>query len=92
MEKIFFYGTDCPHCDAMKPLIAKLAFETGIVLDERDVWKSQSHFRVYENYQNDVAKEDPECVGLPFFYDTKTKEYLCCEVSYRKLKAWAVLK
>lgn len=91
-SKIFFYGTDCPHCDAMRPLIAKLAFETGVVLDERDVWKNQGHFRAYENYQDSVKKHDPECDGLPFFYDTKTSEYLCGEVSYRKLKAWAVLK
>jgi thiol-disulfide isomerase/thioredoxin len=91
-NKLFFYGTDCPHCDAMRPLIAKLAFDTEITLDERDVWTSQADFRIYENYQDSVKKKDPECDGLPFFYDVKTKEYLCGEVSYRALKTWAMLK
>ncbi len=91
-HKLFFYGTDCPHCDAMRPLIGKLAFDAGIILDERDVWTNQADFRLYENYQNHVAKTDPECMGLPFFYDTKTGSYLCGEVSYKELLAWAVLE
>lgn len=76
----------------MRPLIAKLAFDTGIILDERDVWKNQADFRIYENYQDLVKKTDPECEGLPFFYDTQTGTYLCGEVSYRELKAWAVIE
>ena len=88
---LFFYGTDCPHCDAMRPLIGKLAFETGITPDERDVWTSQKDFRLMENYQDAVKKDDPECDGLPFFYNTKTGAYLCGEVSYKVLKAWAML-
>lgn len=89
---LFFYGTDCPHCEAMRPLIAKLAFDTGIVLDERDVWTSQADFRIYENYQDLVRKNDPDCYGLPFFYNTKNKSYLCGEVNYKTLKAWAVVE
>ena len=91
-NKIFFYGTDCPHCEAMRPLMAKLAFDTGIVFDERDVWKNQSDYRIYENYQNEVTKKDPDCVGLPFFYDIHNNTYLCGEVSYRTLKEWAMLQ
>jgi thiol-disulfide isomerase/thioredoxin len=89
---LFFYGTDCPHCEAMRPLIAKLAFETGIILDERDVWVSQADYRIYENYQNQVRVNDPDCLGLPFFYNTTTKAYLCGEVNYRTLKKWAVVE
>lgn len=91
-DKIFFYGTDCPHCEVMRPLIAKLAFDTGIVFDERDVWKNQSDYRIFENYQNQVMKKDPDCSGLPFFYNTRNHTYLCGEVSYRALKAWAMLQ
>lgn len=89
---LFFYGTDCPHCEAMRPLIAKLAFEKGIILDERDVWMSQADFRIYENYQDAVRKNDPDCYGLPFFYNTTNNEYLCGEVNYKTLKAWAVVE
>lgn len=86
---LFFIGTDCPHCDAMRPLVAKLEFETGIHLDERDVWKNETDYRLMENYQNQVQIHDPECDGLPFFYNTATKTYLCGEVNYKTLKDWA---
>jgi len=86
---LFFIGTECPHCDAMRPLVAKLEFETGIRLDERDVWKSESDYRLMENYQNEVKISDPNCDGLPFFVDPKTKKYLCGEVNYKTLKDWA---
>lgn len=88
---ICFFGNECSHCDTMRPLIAKLTFDTGIILDERDVWKSQEDFRLMENYQDEIKKTDPECDGMPFFYNTETKAYLCGEVSYKTLKEWAVL-
>jgi len=84
-----FVGTECPHCDIMRPLVAKLEFETGIKIDERDVWKSESDYRILENYQSDVIKTDPECDGIPFFMNTKTGKFLCGEVSFKKLKDWA---
>ena len=75
----------------MRPLVAKLEYETGIRLDERDVWKSQADYRLMENYQDSVKIKDPDCDGLPFFYDPKTKSYLCGEVNYKQLKAWATV-
>lgn len=72
----------------MRPLVAKLAFETGIILDERDVWKSESDFRLLENYQQ--ATGDDECRGLPFFINTETGDFLCGEVNYKTLKSWAM--
>lgn len=87
---IFFVGTKCPHCDIMRPLIAKLFFETGIVIEERDIWKSEKDFRILENYRAEILKKDPDCDGIPLFYNTKTGRYLCGEVSYKKLKEWAM--
>ncbi len=85
---IFFYGTDCPHCELMTPLLAKASFETGVVFDEREVWENQANFRVFENYQELVKKNDPECDGLPFLYCVETGDYLCGEVNYKTLKSW----
>lgn len=90
MSLIFFYGHECPHCEAMRPLLMKLAFETGITCEERDVWSSEADYRTLENYQQAIQREDPLCEGLPFFYDTVHKTYLCGAVSYKKLKAWAL--
>jgi hypothetical protein len=82
-----FTGTDCPHCEVMRPLVAKLIYETGAEIEERDTWKSQSEYRLLENYQSAVG--DRDCDGIPFFYNTESGDYLCGEVSYKKLKAWA---
>lgn len=86
---LFFVGTDCPHCESMKPLVAKLEFDTGIRLDMRDVWANESDYRLLENYRAVVIKTDPECDGLPFFYDRNGGSYLCGEVNYNTLKDWA---
>lgn len=87
-----FVGTDCPHCNTMRPLVAKLGFEEGLIIQERDVWKNERDARLLENYQSEVMKNDPECDGIPFFYNTRNATYLCGEVSYKSLKAWALDK
>ena len=84
---LMFTGTECPHCDVMRPLVMKLAHDTALMIEEYDTWKSQAHFRLMENYQREI--QDPECDGIPFFYNTKTRKHLCGEVSYKKLKEWA---
>lgn len=86
---LMFIGTECPHCDVMRPLVAKLAFETGLAIDERDVWKSERDARLLENYRAEIIKSDPDCDGIPFFYNTNTKKYLCGEANYKSLKNWA---
>lgn len=87
MSLLMFTGTECPHCEIMRPLAARLTYETGIALEERDTWKKQSDYRLLENYQTAVG--DPDCDGIPFFYNTDTGAFLCGEVSYKELKAWA---
>jgi thiol-disulfide isomerase/thioredoxin len=84
---LFFTGTECPHCALMRPLVAKLSFETGLVVEERDTWKSETDYRLLENYQEEIG--DHECQGIPFFYNTDSKAFLCGEVSYKELKKWA---
>ena len=84
---LMFVGTECPHCMAMRPLLGKLTFETGLVVEERDTWKNKSDYRLMENYQE--AAGDKDCDGIPFFYNTATGGYLCGEVNYKTLKKWA---
>ena len=84
---LMFVGTECPHCALMRPLVAKLSFDTGLVVEEHDTWKNEADYRLLENYQEAVG--DSACTGIPFFYNTETNNYLCGEVSYKKLKGWA---
>lgn len=90
MSILFFYGTDCPHCESMQPLLVKASYETGVIFDEREVWGNQSNYRLFENYQESIKKNDPECDGIPLLYCVETEDYLCGEVNYKTLKQWVI--
>ncbi len=82
---LFFSGSDCPHCDIMRNLIARLSNEWGVIVDEREVWQNESNYRLLENY----TREKEGCSGVPVFVNTKTGVILCGEVSYQDLMHWA---
>lgn len=81
---LFFIGTDCPHCEAMKPLVEKLEREMGITLHVQDIWVDKASEKLLDGYRT------PDCDGLPYFYNTETGVSLCGEVSYKLLLAWAM--
>ncbi len=83
---IMFFGTDCPSCESMKMLTQKMFHEYGIVVDMHDVWKSESDYRVMENY---IQMYCPDCPGIPVFMNTETNQIICGEVSYKVLCNWA---
>lgn len=69
----------------MKPLVDDLKKE-GIAIDELEVW---------ENVENEAKMQELDkglCGGVPFFINTETKSFLCGEVTYDELKAWATGK
>ncbi len=83
-DLVDYYGTECPHCIKMMPLVKKLEKELGVKVERKEVW---------HNTKNDAEmKAIPEfeqCGGVPFFYNKKTKKVICGAASYAKLKAWA---
>jgi thiol-disulfide isomerase/thioredoxin len=81
-----FYGTDCPHCMNMKPLIERLEKEEGVHLESKEVWHDKENQKVMESFDTGL------CGGVPFFYNTETKNFLCGEVDYEDLRVWAVGK
>ncbi len=82
-ELIMFTGLECPHCDAMRVLCARLMFDEGLMVTELEVWHNKENEKLLAQYRT------PDCDGLPFFFNTKTGHYLCGEVSFRELKNWA---
>lgn len=78
-----FYGTECPHCTAMKPLIKKLEQETGATIESFEVWHNEENAKKMDEYDRGL------CGGVPFFYNTETKKFICGEASYEELKKWA---
>ncbi len=83
MALLEFYGETCPHCVTMKSLVEQLKKEEGIEVEQLEVWNSEKNAKKQEEYDTGL------CGGVPFFYNTETKEHLCGGVPYKDLKKWA---
>lgn len=79
-----FYGTECPHCVRMHELVEQLEKEEGIKVEALEVWHNE------ENEKRRAELDQDFCGGVPFFYNTKTKKWICGEADYKILKAWAL--
>lgn len=85
MALIEFYGEGCPHCVRMAPLVEGLKKE-GIAIDQLEVWNNETNAEKMSDYDKGL------CGGVPFFYNTETKSFICGEAVYEDLKAWALGK
>ena len=81
-----FYGTECPHCVRMHKLVEKLEKEEGVKVDTFEVWHNEENAKKLEEIDKDM------CGGVPFFYNTETKKWICGEEEYKELKNWALGK
>lgn len=85
MSHLFeFYGEECPHCMDMRKLVAKLEREEGIKINSLEVWNNE------ENEKKLLELDKDLCGGVPFFYNTKNKKFICGEATYEELKEWAL--
>ncbi len=83
-----FYGEECPHCQKMRLLTTKLMNEYPTVqIVRKEVWHDKANMELVKE-----CDKDDECGGVPFFYHTDTKAWLCGEVTYDELKTWAGVK
>ncbi|MBI4127675.1 MAG: hypothetical protein HY459_01250 [Parcubacteria group bacterium] len=78
-----FYGTECPHCQRMHVLVERLEKEEGLTVDRHEVWHNEDNARKMTEYDRGF------CGGVPFFYNTKTEQWICGEVQYADFKLWA---
>jgi len=78
-----FYGKECGHCFAMNGLVEKLEKELGVTVQKYETWHDQANAHKMEEYDTGL------CGGVPFFFNTDTKAFICGEASYGELKAWA---
>jgi hypothetical protein len=64
--------------------VEKLEKEEGIKVESLEVWHNK------ENEKRLLEIDNGElCGGVPFFYNTQTKKFICGETSYDNLKKWA---
>jgi thiol-disulfide isomerase/thioredoxin len=78
-----FYGTECPHCERMKPLVEQLKKEEGLEVEQHEVWHNEENEKKRQEYDQGF------CGGVPFFYNTETKDWLCGSTDYDTFKHWA---
>jgi thiol-disulfide isomerase/thioredoxin len=87
---IMFHARECPHCKAMMPLVDRLENEERIKFEKLEVWHDEKNQDLMRSYRPDIA---PKCGGelrTPTFFNPGTKDALCGEVPYEKLKDWAI--
>ena len=80
-----FYGEECPHCQKMRELTNKLMQEyPSVHIERKEVWHDKANMKFIE----ELDKGD-QCGGVPYYFNTTTKKWLCGEVTYDQLKEWA---
>lgn len=87
MALLEFYGTECPHCIRMAPLVERLEKELGVTVKKLETWHDEAN-------EKDRARHDADnaCGGVPFFVNEETGAKICGAVDYEMLKAWATAK
>ena len=87
---IMFWARECPHCKNMLPFVDKLEKETGVKLERLEIWHNEENANLMRSYRKII---EPECGGqlrTPTFLNAETKNVICGEVEYEKLKNWAL--
>ena len=82
MALLEFYGKECPHCIAMQPDIEKLEAE-GFTIEHFETWHDEANAKKLQEYDTGL------CGGVPFFFNTESKQFLCGEADAATLKKWA---
>ena len=85
MALLEFYGTECPHCVKMMPVIDKLIAE-GVKIEKIEVWHNKENATKLQGYDKGL------CGGVPFFMNTDPGEWICGETNKKALRAWAAGK
>lgn len=74
---IEFYGETCPHCMAMKPVVAQLEKDLDIEIQKLEVWNNAKNQEVMKKYEDIIGEACGGMAGVPSFVNTETKQALC---------------
>ena len=53
-------------------------------VEKYEIWHNDKNSELMDKYDKNF------CGGVPFFYNTKTNQWICGEESYDLLKRWAL--
>nr|UXY86968.1 thioredoxin family protein [Cryptomonas paramecium] len=82
-----FYGIECEHCIEMEFLVDQLEKEINVPVRRFEVWYNDENVKLLQKFDKDEM-----CGGVPFFYNKKTRSWICGATTYPNLKAWALGK
>lgn len=86
---LWFSGRECVHCRRMRPVVEQVEAETGKKITELEVWHSEENAKVMRGYGDAIKKACGGDLGVPAFFNEKTKGAVCGMVTLEKLKTWA---
>ncbi|PJE50978.1 MAG: hypothetical protein COV29_01720 [Candidatus Yanofskybacteria bacterium CG10_big_fil_rev_8_21_14_0_10_36_16] len=67
----------------MVPFVERLEKEHGIKVEKYEVWHNEENAKKMAEYADGV------CAGVPFFFNTETKQAICGAAPYEALVEWA---
>lgn len=82
MALLEFYGETCPHCVEMRPMVEKLEQELGVTVEKYEVWNNEENAKKLEEIDRGL------CGGVPFFYNTENKKFICGACGEDEMWAW----
>ena len=85
MALLEFYGAECGHCLKMMPMIDALIKE-GIAIEKLETWHDEVNAEKMTSFDRGL------CGGVPFFYNTESKQFICGEANEKTVRAWAAGK
>jgi len=86
---IEFYGSECPHCQAMVPVVAGIEAETGVFFEKLETWHNDSNREIMLSYSTEIER-DCGFLGVPAFLSTKNRKAVCGEMGADKLKQFII--
>ena len=78
-----FRGRGDDYCAMMEPLKEQLAEEYGIQIRCFEVWHDSKNLELLRIF------DSGRCGGVPYFYNKRTKRWICGATTYENLRAWA---
>ena len=81
---IQFKGKGDDYCSQMEPLKEQLKEELGVEIRCFEVWYDSKNLELMQRLDRG------RCGGVPFFYNKRSRRYICGATTYANLRAWAL--
>ena len=81
---IQFKGKGDDYCAQMEPLKEQLRVEYGVEIRTFEVWYDSKNLELMQRLDRG------RCGGVPFFYNKRSRRYICGATTYDNLRRWAL--